>query len=87
MDVDFCLLYKMLMKRYWSRLLALVLVVIGLTGCSLNSSPGGLSGDYSQDTLAVYTIKLALRCQKIHRIKHRLRQKRQKLMTLRLTDG
>jgi len=35
MDVDFCLLYKMLMKRYWSRLLALVLVVvIGLTGCS-----------------------------------------------------
>jgi photosystem II Psb27 protein len=62
MDVDFCLLYKMLMKRYWSRLLALVLVVvIGLTGCSLNSSPGGLSGDYSQDTLAVLnTIKLAL---------------------------
>jgi len=53
MDVDLSL-YKMLMKRYWSRLLALVLVVvIGLTGCSLNSSPGGLSGDYSQDTLAV----------------------------------
>jgi len=70
----------LLMKRYWSRLLALVLVVvIGLTGCS-NSSPGGLSGDYSQDTLAVLnTIKLALRCQKIHRIKHRLRQKRVKI--------
>lgn len=41
----------MLMKRYWSRLLALVLVlVIGLMGCS---SAGGLSGDYRQDTLAV----------------------------------
>ncbi|RCJ39720.1 photosystem II protein Psb27 [Nostoc minutum NIES-26] len=39
------------MKRYWSRLLALVLVVtIGLMGCS---SPDSLSGDYRQDTLAV----------------------------------
>jgi photosystem II Psb27 protein len=39
------------MKRYLSRLLALVLVaVIGLTGCS---SPDGLSGNYSQDTLSV----------------------------------
>ncbi|MBW4510548.1 MAG: photosystem II protein Psb27 [Scytonematopsis contorta HA4267-MV1] len=39
------------MKRYWSRLLALVLVVvIGLTGCS---NPDGLSGDYRQDTLAI----------------------------------
>ncbi|NJM68739.1 MAG: photosystem II protein Psb27 [Scytonema sp. RU_4_4] len=40
------------MKRYWSRLLALVLVVvIGLMGC--NSSPGALTGNYRQDTLAV----------------------------------
>lgn len=42
------------MKRYWSRLLALVLVVaIGLMGCS---SPDSLSGDYRQDTLAVVNI-------------------------------
>ncbi|WP_192881642.1 MULTISPECIES: photosystem II protein Psb27 [unclassified Nostoc] len=41
----------MLMKRYWSRLLALVLVVaIGLVGCG---SPDSLTGDYRQDTLAV----------------------------------
>lgn len=41
----------MLMKRYWSRLLALVLVVtIGLMGCS---SPDSLTGDYRQDTLTV----------------------------------
>jgi photosystem II Psb27 protein len=40
------------MKRYLSRLLALVLVVaIGLVGCSNN--PSGLTGKYSQDTLAV----------------------------------
>ncbi|BAY63098.1 photosystem II 11 kD protein [Calothrix brevissima NIES-22] len=39
------------MKRYWSRLLALVLVVtIGLMGCS---SPDSLTGDYRQDTLTV----------------------------------
>ena len=43
------------MKRYWSRLLALVLVVvIGLIGCS--ASPGGLTGDYRQDTLSVVNI-------------------------------
>lgn len=53
----------MIMKRYWSRLLALVLVVaIGLMGCS--GSPDGLSGDYRQDTLAVlntlrHTLELA----------------------------
>ena len=42
----------MFSKKYLSRLLALVLVVvIGLMGCT--SSPSGLSGNYSQDTLAV----------------------------------
>lgn len=41
----------MSLKNYWSRVLALVLVVvIGLTGCS---SATGLTGNYSQDTLAV----------------------------------
>ncbi len=49
----------MLMKRYWSRLLALVLVLaIGLIGCS---SPDTLTGDYRQDTLAVVsTLRKAL---------------------------
>ncbi|MBD2500598.1 photosystem II protein Psb27 [Anabaena azotica] len=49
----------MLMKRYWSRLLALVLVVaIGLVGCA---SPDSLTGDYRQDTLAVVnTLRQAL---------------------------
>ena len=43
------------MKRYWSRLLAVVLVVtIGLMGCS--GSPDSLTGDYRQDTLAVVNI-------------------------------
>jgi photosystem II Psb27 protein len=47
------------MKRYLSRLLALVLVVaIGLVGCS---SPGGLTGNYREDTLAVInTLKTAI---------------------------
>jgi photosystem II Psb27 protein len=41
------------MKRYLSRLVALVLVVtIALTGCSSNSATG-LTGDYRQDTLAL----------------------------------
>ena len=41
------------MKRYLSRLIALVLVVvIGLMGCSSNSTTG-LTGDYRQDTLAL----------------------------------
>ncbi|MDJ0714434.1 MAG: photosystem II protein Psb27 [Prochloraceae cyanobacterium] len=40
-------------KQYLSRLLALMLVVvIGLVGCGQNSSTG-LTGDYTQDTLAV----------------------------------
>lgn len=43
----------MLMKRYISRLVALVLVVaIGLMGCS-STSVSGLSGDYRQDTLTL----------------------------------
>lgn len=42
------------MKRYWSRLLSLILVVvIGLMGCSSSGALGSLSGDYRQDTLAV----------------------------------
>ena len=50
------------MKGYLSRLLALVLVVfIGLTGCSANNTPGGLTGDYRQDTLAIVnTLKDAI---------------------------
>ncbi len=50
------------MKRYWSRLLALVLVVvIGLMGCSSNSATGSLTGDYRQDTLAaIDTLRLAI---------------------------
>jgi photosystem II Psb27 protein len=40
------------MKRYLSRLIALVLVaVIGLVGCS--NAPGSLSGNYGEDTLAL----------------------------------
>lgn len=42
----------MFSKKYLSRLLALVLVaVISLAGCA--SNPSGLSGNYSQDTIAV----------------------------------
>ena len=50
------------MKRYWSRLVALVLVVvIGLMGCSSNSPTGSLIRDYRQDTLAVInTLRLAI---------------------------
>jgi photosystem II Psb27 protein len=52
----------MFMKRYWSRLLALVLVVvIGLMGCSSSGAMGSLSGDYRQDTLAlVNTLRTAI---------------------------
>jgi photosystem II Psb27 protein len=40
------------MKRYLSRLIALLLVaVIGLVGCS--NAPGSLSGNYGEDTLAL----------------------------------
>jgi photosystem II Psb27 protein len=50
----YALFHKRLMKRYWSRLLALVLVLaIGLMGCG---SPDSLTGNYSQDTLAVVNI-------------------------------
>lgn len=43
----------MIMKRYISRLVGLVLVVvIGLMGCS-SSSTTGLTGDYRQDTLGL----------------------------------
>ena len=41
-----------MVKRLWSQLFALVLVVVvGLVGCS--ASPGGLVGNYRQDTLTV----------------------------------
>jgi photosystem II Psb27 protein len=44
----------MLVKKYLSRLLALVLVVsISLMGCG--SNPSGLSGNYREDTIAVLT--------------------------------
>jgi photosystem II Psb27 protein len=39
-------------KRLWSQLFALMLVVVvGLVGCS--ASPGGLVGNYRQDTMTV----------------------------------
>ena len=42
----------MFSKKYLSRILALVLVlVVGLVGCG--SNPSGLTGNYSQDTLTV----------------------------------
>jgi photosystem II Psb27 protein len=42
----------MFSKKYLSRILALVLVVaISLMGCGAN--PSGLSGNYSQDTIAI----------------------------------
>ncbi len=51
----FCLLLERLMKRYLSRLLALVLVVaIGLSGCNA-ASPGGMTGNYREDTLSLIT--------------------------------
>ncbi len=56
MDVDLSICsHSMHMKHYWSRLLALVLVVvIGLTGCS--GSRDQLSGDYRQDTLNIVSV-------------------------------
>ncbi|MEB3358855.1 MAG: photosystem II protein Psb27 [Synechococcales bacterium] len=49
------------MKKLFSRLLAFVLVVVvGLTGCS-TSTPSGLSGSYRDDTLTVIeTLRTAL---------------------------
>ncbi len=42
----------MFFKNFLSRVLALVLVVVvGLVGCT--SSPSGLSGNYTEDTIAV----------------------------------
>ncbi|MEM9244940.1 MAG: photosystem II protein Psb27 [Cyanobacteria bacterium P01_F01_bin.153] len=42
------------MKRFFSGLFALVLVVaIGLTGCSGGESANGVTGNYGQDTLAL----------------------------------
>ena len=42
------------MKRFFSGLFALILVVaIGLTGCSGGESVTGLTGNYSQDTLTL----------------------------------
>ena len=44
------------MKRYWSRLFALVLVVVfGLMGSS-SAAADSLSGDYRQDTLTVVNV-------------------------------
>jgi photosystem II Psb27 protein len=45
------------MKRYWSRLLSIVLViVIGLMGFPHNANADSLTGNYSQDTLTVVNI-------------------------------
>lgn len=56
MDVDLSICSQTMdMNRYWSRLLALILVVvIGLTGCSGNSDK--LTGDYRQDTINVVEV-------------------------------
>jgi len=50
------------MKRYWSRLLAVGLViVISLMGFSASSAADSLSGDYRSDTLTVInTLRTAL---------------------------
>jgi photosystem II Psb27 protein len=45
------------MKRYWSRLLSIVLVVvIGLMGFPYSANADTLTGNYSQDTLTVVSI-------------------------------
>ncbi|MGJ3245611.1 MAG: photosystem II protein Psb27 [Elainellaceae cyanobacterium] len=50
------------MKRFFSYIFALLLVVsIGLTGCSSPTSSSGLTGNYRQDTLTVIeTLRTAL---------------------------
>ncbi|MBV9388219.1 MAG: photosystem II protein Psb27 [Chroococcidiopsidaceae cyanobacterium CP_BM_ER_R8_30] len=64
MDGGFCIfsLQPILMKRYWSRLLALVLILfISFLGYSPSSAADSLTGDYRQDTLAVVnTLRTAI---------------------------
>lgn len=64
MDSGLCIfsLNSIFMKRYWSRLLALVLIVfLGFLGYSPSSAADSLTGDYRQDTLAVVnTLRTAI---------------------------
>jgi photosystem II Psb27 protein len=46
----------MSIQRLWSQAIALVLVlVIGLSGCSASATPGGLVGNYQQDSVTLIT--------------------------------
>ncbi len=54
MGINYHLNFTMSIKSYLSRFLALILVVvIGLVGCS---SPTGLTGNYTEDTLKVISL-------------------------------